>query len=203
MVWWKFWDRQNTVDFYGDFIDPFCYIGFSNLLNAIENRPIKVRWRGFELDPDLPPEGAALHLVGNSDLRAGMWPSVVDLAKKSGIDITPPAFAPNTQKAHLLVLNWPGKEVVKNPLIARIFRAYLSEQKDIGNSSILIELAGRFGVSQSRCEEVLRNHKNVRRLERHRKDARRLEFPGLPGIRYRGQTRFGALPLDEWRRLFG
>ena len=140
--------NRNGVDFYGDFIDPFAYIGFHNLRVAAEETGTPVRWKGFELQPDTRPEGEKFQTAGNSDLRGGMWASVQDYGRKAGLELVDTGFVPLSRLAHHLVLGWPGLPSTKNPLIERIYQAYLSEQKNIGEASVLVEIAGRFGVSE-------------------------------------------------------
>jgi predicted DsbA family dithiol-disulfide isomerase len=193
--------RRDSVDFYGDFIDPFGYIGFHNLRQAAEEAGTSIRWKGFELHPDTRPEGERFQTAENSDLRAGMWASVRSYGQKAGLDLVDPGFAPQSRLAHQLVLAWPGSPSTKNPLIERIYQAYLSERKNIGEASVLVEIAGCFGISQNVCCGVLRNGPSAQ-MARHRAEATRFRFPGMPAYRFRNQTSFGAVSTEEWRRIF-
>jgi predicted DsbA family dithiol-disulfide isomerase len=197
---WSFFSGPK-VDFYGDFIDPFGYIGFHNLRVAAEEQKIQIRWRGFELNPDTPPEGYRFQTAQNSDLRPGMWASVSTYAQKAGLQLRDPGFAPQTRWAHFLVLNWPGDTAAKNPLIERIYGAYLSEQKDIGNKAILIEIARSFGVSETNCNAAL-SPDHLKILDQHRDEAMKHQFTGMPAYRFRNQTSFGALNAEHWRGVF-
>src|ERR1700684_1053620 len=120
--------NRNRVDFYGDFIDPFGYIGFHNLRLAAGETGTTIRWKGFELRPDTQPEGEPFQTAGNSDLRGGMWASVQSYGQKAGGELIDPGFVPISRLAHGLVLAWPGPSSAKNPLIERIYQAYLSER---------------------------------------------------------------------------
>jgi predicted DsbA family dithiol-disulfide isomerase len=102
--------------------------------------------------------------------------------------------------AHALVLGWPGSSSTKNPLIERIYQAYLSERKNIGETSVLVEISGRFGVSEKGCRAVLKNT-FAKELDQHRAEAMQYRFPGMPAYRFRKQTLFGALSIEEWRRV--
>src|ERR1017187_7020773 len=101
MKWAEIWGKigPGRVIVYADFIDPFCYIGFHNLRRAAEASRTPILWRGFELNPATPPEGAVLETAGNCDLRPGMWSSVAAFAKKSGLDLAEPGLVPNTRRA--------------------------------------------------------------------------------------------------------
>ncbi len=194
------WFWHPKVLIYADFIDPFCYIGFHNLRRAAEAAGVVIDWRGFELNPDTPPEGYDLQTAPNSDLRPGMWASVRDFAERSGLRFPEPRRAPNTRAAHRLVEMTP-KSDVKNPLIERIYQAYFIGQEDIGNMQVLIGLAKEFGVSE---ENVLRGLEEAplgADPERHREEAMKRNFPGMPGFLFKGKTYFGALSENHWKEI--
>ena len=187
---------------FADFIDPFCYIGFHALREAARETGARLEWRGFELNPATPPEGMALGTAGNSDLRPGMWASVADFAKRSGLSISEPAYVPNTGPAQRLAAGLGSREV-KIPLIERIYQAYFSDLRDIGDVRVLIELAGVFGIQAREVEWILAASRPARQLARNREEAMRWKFPGMPGFVYGGRTRFGALAQDDWKRVLG
>jgi len=192
--------EPRTVRFYGDFIDPFCYIGFHQLRQAAEPLRFSIRWCGFELNPETPEDGFRFETAQNADFRGGMWASVAGYAQQSGIPLSDPGFAPNTRLAHLLVGNGGILRDVKNPLIERVYQAYLSGHKNIGDRAVLIELASGFGVSQTMCESAW-NQPNTLGLEKNRQDAVKLQFLGMPGFWFRGKTYFGALRSQEWQKI--
>ena len=48
------------VDIFSDPICPWCFIGKKRLAQALDLRPdapVTVRWRAFQLNPDMPPAG--------------------------------------------------------------------------------------------------------------------------------------------------
>ena len=49
-----------SIDVVSDVMCPWCYIGKRRLEAAVAARPeiaLDVRWRPFQLDPTIPPEG--------------------------------------------------------------------------------------------------------------------------------------------------
>ena len=42
---------------YADFMDPFSYIGFHNLMLAGQSQSVDLLWRGFDFNPDTPAVG--------------------------------------------------------------------------------------------------------------------------------------------------
>jgi len=198
MKWPPFWGQfgRSRIVIYADFIDPFGYIGFHNVRRAAEACGIDLEWRGFELNPDTPPGGSMLQTAANSDLRPGMWASVADFAKKSGLTLVEPAYVPNSRVAHLWVQE-VREAVVKNSLIERIYQAYLSDKKDIGDPTVLTALAAEFGLSNKPVVKHVLT-RDGSRLEQFRQEAIKRQFPGMPGFAYKGEKYFGALSENAW-----
>jgi predicted DsbA family dithiol-disulfide isomerase len=191
--------RRPRVLVYADFIDPFSYIGFHNLRQVAEPRGIEIQWRGFEMNPDTPPEGYELQPGANSDLRPGMWASVYAFAAQAGLTLREPSRVPNTHAAQQLVHAMAS--AVKIPLIERIYEAYFTDQLDIGNQNVLYGLAGSIGAPADTLETV-RVKRITRDLERYRREAMHHQFPGLPGFVYSGRHYFGAQPRSAWETAF-
>jgi len=196
-IWHRIWPGKIII--YADFIDPFCYIGFHNLRRAAEAARIPLDWRGFELNPETPAEGSHLLTTANSDLRPGMWASVSDYAKKSGLVLAEPDFVPNTRRAHLWLKSIKNG-VVKNSLIERIYQAYLSNKLNIGKVDVLAEIAKETGMPIDPFL-IMETEPEGRPLETYRTEAIQHRFTGMPGFRFRGKTFFGALSEEAWRTI--
>jgi len=201
MKWAEIWSRfsPRRIVIYADFIDPFCYIGFHNVRRVTEAEDIPLIWRGFELNPETPVEGALLEQASNSDLRPGMWASVNEFAKKSGLVLTEQIHVSNTWLAQDWVQTIQNRDV-KNSLIERIYEAYLSNKMDIGDSRVLTGLANEFGLPAGPIHD-LGASRDQRELEKFRQEALAYQFPGMPAFLYRGKTYFGALSEQAWRDI--
>ena len=185
---------------YADFIDPFCYIGFHALRPLAEARGIALEWRGFELNPDTPPDGFSLVTAANSDLRPGMWASVQGLARSAGLEFPEPRWVPNTRKAHAL-LQGVKNPAVKNPLIERIYQAYFTGLKDIGRREVLMELTGAFSIPSEQVQAALSDPRITETPRARQIEAQRRNFMGMPGFVYQGKNHFGALSQGAWETI--
>src|SRR5262249_37094738 len=134
-------------------------------------------------------------------LRFGMWASVEGFARRAGLELEEPAFAPNTRLAHQLLFGLP-ESVVKNPLIERIYQAYFMDRKNIGDPQILIELTGEFGILKDMAQTALQMPRGTPMLDRHRQEAQAKQFPGMPGFIFDRKSYFGALPYEFWKGLW-
>ena len=64
--------RPFQVDFVGDVVCPWCYLGWTRLKAALATRPdlaVQVAWRPFQLQFDIPDEG-----LPYAEFMAGLFP---------------------------------------------------------------------------------------------------------------------------------
>jgi predicted DsbA family dithiol-disulfide isomerase len=108
-------------------------------------------------------------------------------------------MVPNTRLAQLWVQT-VQKPDVKNSLIERIYQAYLSDKKNIGDPAVLADLAAELSLSDRPILELVVKRDGTR-LERFRQEAMRHQFPGMPGFILRGKTHFGALSESAWNDI--
>lgn len=145
------------IDVFSDPICPWCFIGKRRLETAISRfgrtKDVTIRWRAFQLNPGMPPEGMprkeylALKFGGG-----GRADQIYDTIREAGAGIGIPfAFekimrTPNTVQAHRLIrhstLNGLDGELVEG-----LFRAYFIEGRDLSDDAVLAEIAGERGMA--------------------------------------------------------
>ena len=170
--------RELAIEIASDVICPWCYIGKRRLEKALtlingEAEPT-LQWLPFELNPDMPAAGMPRAeyrraKFGSPERAKQLDARVAAEGRTAGIEF---AFerierTPNTRAAHELidVAQHQGKA---NAVVDALFRAYFEEAKDIGDATVLAEIAARHEVSgwpgQARHEEVGALEEEVRRL---------------------------------------
>ncbi len=144
-----------TIDVFADIACPWCYIGERRLFAALAERPhleATVRWRPFQLQPQLPPEGLpwrpfAEQKFGGWDRAVAGFRHVERAAEADGIafDFEGIASAANTEDAHRLVLfgHAHGREW---DTAAALFRGYFTDGRDLGNPDDLLAIAVSAGL---------------------------------------------------------
>jgi predicted DsbA family dithiol-disulfide isomerase len=184
------------VDVYSDTVCPWCFLGKRRLELAIASRPqydIQVRWRPFELNPELPTDGlsrgAFLALRGISAERAAETDAeLLRLGAASGIQFRFDLIQrmPNTRWSHLL-LAYAGRFGKQSAIKDRIMQGYFEEGVNIGDVEELVRLGSEAGLSEteSRHALILRaGQDGVVAAERH---ATVLGITGVPSFIFDGQ----------------
>jgi hypothetical protein len=148
------------IDLVSDVVCPWCYIGFRGLLGAAALRPdvpIDLTLRAYQLDPDVPPEGAdrkrrLLERFGSDAGRlAAIGEAVTESGRGVGIEfrfdrIT---LTPNTLDCHRL-LRWASGAGLVVEAAEALFRAYFTEGEDLTQADTLVAIARGVGMDGAR-----------------------------------------------------
>ncbi|MEX6723159.1 DsbA family oxidoreductase [Parapedomonas caeni] len=120
-----------TIDIISDVICPWCYVGKRNFDLALAARPdidATLRWRPFQLDPSVPPQGVDRRSYlrakfGDDDRLAAISNSLKQTAAEAGLSLNLEAIAltPNTLDAHRL-LHWAGGQGQAHAMAERLGR---------------------------------------------------------------------------------
>jgi predicted DsbA family dithiol-disulfide isomerase len=122
------------IDVFSDPICPWCFIGKRRLERALElydlTGRVTVRWRAFQLNPGMPPDGMEradyLALKFGGGERATQIYKMIREAGE-GVDI-PFAFdrikrTPNTINAHRLI-RFAGRSGLDGEVVEALFQSY-------------------------------------------------------------------------------
>lgn len=180
-----------TLEIWSDVVCPWCCIGRRNLEIALKSyghdNPVRVVHRSFLLDPDAPMDTGerALDMLQQkfgmdaADM-AHMADRVTQAAALVGLDFHMENLpVTNTREAHALVhlAQENGRGEV---LLDRLFRAYFTENLDIGQSRILVPLAAEVGLHPAEVLEALDQGAYEDQLAQDMARARALGIQGVP-----------------------
>jgi predicted DsbA family dithiol-disulfide isomerase len=150
------------IDFVSDVVCPWCIIGYKQVEKAINmiERPLAVEtwWHPFELNPNMPREGedTAEHIAR----KYGSTPQQSKANRERLSDIgTSLGFAfnygdgmriYNTFKAHKLLSVFAQERGwrAQTDLKLSLFKAYFQDRVDIGDDTILIDIAETHGMNR-------------------------------------------------------
>jgi predicted DsbA family dithiol-disulfide isomerase len=143
-----------AVDVVSDVVCPWCFIGKRRLDKAIAaaGLPVTVRWRPFQLDPTIPPEGKSRRAYlegkfGSLDQVRQIHERIEAIGKAEDIAFAFDriAVSPNTLDAHRL-LRWAQAAGRQDRTVEALFRAYFIEGRDIGDHGVLADIAETSGL---------------------------------------------------------
>ena len=161
-----------------DVICPWCYIGKRRLAKALDlvagEIEASIEWLPFQLNPDMPPQG-----VPRAEYRSAKFGSLersreldARVAREGAGEGIAFAFdrmqrTPNTTGAHRLI-DLAQRQQKAEPVVDALFRAYFEEARDIGDATVLADVAAQCGVADwpqaADAERVAQLEERVREL---------------------------------------
>lgn len=200
------------LDVYSDTICPWCYVGKRRLERALALRPqadLTIRWRAFQLNPGMPPEGMARHeylevKFGGPERAARIYEAVRQAGEGEGI-----AFAfdrirrtPNTFASHRLLCH-ADRAGRQAETLEALFQAYFTEGADIGERTVLLACAERAGLDAIAAARFLDSDEYIESTLAEDRLARRQGINGVPCFIFNGRFALsGAQPPEALLQLF-
>ncbi len=200
------------IDVVSDTICPWCYIGKRRLERALAasgGTQAWIGWRPFQLNPDMPVEGMERETYlakkfGSRGRAERVYAPIIDAGREEGI-----AFAfdrikrtPNTLMSHRLI-RIAGKMGRQNEAVDGLFRAYFEEGRDIGDLTVVSDVARDAGMDRDEIHSYLETDADLDRVRAEDAFARELGIQGVPCfIIERSVVLSGAQPADVFQQAF-
>jgi len=200
------------LDVFSDTICPWCYIGKRRLERALEARPqrgLKVRWRAFQLNPGMPAEGMDRKAYidakfGGADRARAILDTVRTAGAGEGI-----AFAfdrirrtPSTLQSHRLI-RFAGNQERQDETVDALFRAYFLRGRNIGDRTVLADVAEEAGLDRSEAADYLAGDADAEAVLGEDTLARRAGINGVPCFIFNGRFALsGAQEPEAFFQLF-
>ena len=184
------------IDIFSDTICPWCYIGKRRLERALAERPqedVTIRWRAFQLNPDMPAEGMDRQTY--LDVKFGGRENadrVYNAVKQAGAEEDLPfrfdriVRTPNTLESHRL-LRFAAERKRQDALLEKLFEAYFEQGRDIGSHEVLTELAVDVGLDGSEVKAFLESDEGREEAAAEDQMARRHGIQGVPTFIFNGR----------------
>ncbi|PBB24263.1 MULTISPECIES: DsbA family protein [unclassified Mesorhizobium] len=197
-----------TVDVVSDVVCPWCFIGQKRLDKAVAaagDVDVRIRWRPFQLDPTIPPQGKDRReymraKFGSDERIREIHARIEPLGEAEGISFAFDAIkvASNTLDAHRLI-RWAGAagEAVQNRLVRRLFQLNFEEGVNIGDHTVLVEAAREAGMDASVVATLLPTDADVEAVRTEIATASRMGISGVPCFLLEGKYAvMGAQDVD-------
>ena len=176
------------INVFADTICGWCFIGHTNLNNALKRFPknkFDIHHVPFQLNPDMPTEGISREKYleikfGGKDFAAPMYENMKLKAKESGMNFNLDKIkkTPNTVLSHLLI-NLSEQFNIQNEIIDKIYQSYFIDGFDIGDINILINIAKQNNISENAFKDFI-NEKNIENVNSKILVAKEKDISGVP-----------------------
>lgn len=204
---------MRTIDVISDAICPWCWIGKAHLGAALaelkeDGLEFRVRWRPFQLNPDMPTEGVERDAYraakfGSLERSRELDANVAEAGRAAGLDFRFERMArtPNTVAAHRVIRAAEGER--QDAVVDRLFRAYFQEGCDIGDAATLAELAAEAGMDAAQVAAMLAGEEHRDLVLAEDMAARQAGINGVPSFLMDRHLLFsGAMPGPRMAAAF-
>lgn len=192
------------VDFVGDVVCPWCFLGWTRLKAALASRlelRAQVFWRPFQLQFDIPEEGLPYGafmagLFPDADRRRQMDQRLAELGAAEGLDFRFDRIPvrPNTNAAHR-VIQWAGAR--GGELAEAIMQAHFSKGRDIGDPATLAAIVTEAGLDLGDVVARLHSGQDREAVDRDCVAASRAGIGGVPFMIFGGRTALSGAESPE------
>ncbi|MEE4539566.1 MAG: DsbA family oxidoreductase [Erythrobacter sp.] len=194
-----------TIDIYSDVVCPWCAIGHGQLQQALADLngeiDAEIRWRPFELNPDMAPEGEEqeAHLRRKYGRSAAEGTKLRDqmkrIAQDAGVSISyegeidggsdvAPAMVWNTRDCHKLLdvaLEQAGPEIQTRLKLA-LFEAHFNHRRNLSDCKVLLDIATAAGLHREAAKAALDDEVLEARIAVMERQAWDLNITGVPAM---------------------
>jgi predicted DsbA family dithiol-disulfide isomerase len=200
------------LDIFSDTICPWCYIGKKRLDRAIKKfntEEFNITWRPFQLNPNMQADGMdrTEYLVskfGSEDAAKTIYDNIFEEGEKENIlfqfdDIK---ITPNSFNSHrLLALAYQKK--IQNKMIEDIFQSYFIRGEDIGDPTVLLDIAIKHNIDEDEFKNYLMDKENIEPLANEEIQAKNMGINSVPTFIVNQQIVInGAQSVDNFELIF-
>ncbi|MEO0871408.1 MAG: DsbA family oxidoreductase [Pseudomonadota bacterium] len=190
-----------TIDIYSDVVCPWCAIGYGQLTKALDaldgEIEAEVRWRPFELNPGMPPQGEGFeeHVsrkYGRThEEGAAMREQMKQIAREADVSLSyegegeaPPQRMWNTRDCHKLLtfaLEQAGPRM-QTQLKLALFKAHFNHRQPLNDRAALLDIAASVGIHREAAKAALDDADLEARVIAEENQAWDLNITGVPAM---------------------
>jgi predicted DsbA family dithiol-disulfide isomerase len=153
--------RRLQVEVFSDYTCPWCYIGHARLERLRRQErgvmELDVTWRPFEIHPEVPEDGMPVEELHYSrEQWKTMMGRLREQAEDEGLEIGDRPFVSNTHEALMAGTRVQAERPDRFPTFHEgLFRAYFSEGRDLGDRSVILDVARQSGLDPDELDAAL------------------------------------------------
>ena len=180
-----------NIQIWSDIMCPFCYIGKRRIEEALQNfkhkDSVAIEWKSFQLDANFiaePDDNIIDHLAEkyrkDTDWAQTMIDNMTQNAKNTGLDFHfEKAILANSFHAHRL-LHLAKKYNLANELEELLFKAYLTDGKNVNDLDTLSKLGKEVGIDSEEIKQVLESNEYAKEVQQDIEQAQAIGVQGVP-----------------------
>ncbi|WP_428243985.1 DsbA family oxidoreductase [Gynuella sp.] len=201
------------VDFISDISCPWCALGVSAFVRALERVKgeieVDLRFHPFELSPAMPPEGQALdqYLIQQVGMSVHQLDAANAMLRERGAQVGfrfgHRTHIWNTFSAHQL-LYWAGHEGEDGSqlkLKLALMQAYHGDNRNPSSHDVLLELAQQVGLDVSRAAEVLRSQEFAEAVRSEEQKWQNMGVHSVPAVIVEGEAVLGTRSIEQYEDM--
>jgi len=180
-----------TVEVFTDFVCPWCYLCTPRVEKLSKNFGVDVQWVYFPLHPDTPAEGLSLEdlFAGRAIDIEAVHARLKRLMDSEGLPFNHRTHTFNSRLAQELAKGFDG---VRDDL----YRAYFRDARNIGDTSVLLDVALSAGVPTDAARRALEQRTFKAAVDSDWAKARAHGITGVPSFVSGGRKLVGAQPYE-------
>jgi len=197
--------QKLRIDVISDVVCPWCFVGKKRLEEALslaDDVEAEVYWRPFQLDGTIPQGGIPRQDYLDRKFGPERAKTVYERIKGVGAEAGIPfafdkiAISPNTLDAHRLI-RWAQATGSQSQVKQRLFELFFLEGKDIGDHSVLADVAEDFGIGRDAALRLLASDTDRDEVKGEVEMASRMGVTGVPFFIFNNKLALsGAQPAE-------
>lgn len=198
------------VDIWSDVRCPFCYIGKHKFEAALQKfgkeEDVQVTWHSFELDPNIETRtdiNTVDYFIETKGVSKEQAEQMLAGAKQMGQEIgltldLENSVVANSFKAHK-VIQLAKTKGLGNEIEEAFFRAHFSEQKNIDDEEVLVQVANTIGLEESEIRNAISSDAFSEKVKQDQIHAQNIGVRGVPFFVFNDKYGVsGAQPTDTF-----
>lgn len=189
--------RPVHVDIISDIVCPWCWLGWRYLKEAAarSDHPVKVTWRAYMLDPNVPKDG--MDYKAYMKQKFGDAPNNKFKQMRGHLEMAGPTVGidfkfsgipkrANTLAAHQL-MRWAQGQDKAAEMAEALFKAFFTDHRDINQKSVLLELAEETGLDAKIVKDLFDKDADADVVMNEIKEVGRAGIRSVPSYIYQGK----------------
>ena len=199
------------IDIVSDVMCPWCIIGYQQLEQALATTGMgaRIRWHPFELNPDMPLTGqnTSEHIQekygSTPEQSAQTSAQMQNLGQELGFTFNfgPESRMWNTFVTHQL-LDFALSQGKQHPLKMALFDAHFTDQRDLSQKDVLVDVATSVGLSTVDAARVIDSGELADSVREKQKFWTERGISGVPSMIFAGKYLVtGAQGADNYAEI--